>query len=113
MISLHDYVYKVMTTIDIACSAMKEIQNSDDLKKEFATAFKEGNIEGFLKDNECDASVEDVKNYLDNIKNDAASDDDLAIVAGGCFSSTTCVTCDVSVGDCCPSVPLNDKFGVC
>ena len=82
----------------------EEVQGSDELKKEFVTAYKECSIEDFLKNNECDASAEDVKNFMDNLKNNAVSDDDLDKVAGGCASSWTC-----NAETCCPSDGVSDK----
>ena len=72
----------------------EEIKDNDELKKEFTTAYKEGNVESFLKANECDASAEDVKDYLDGLKENAVSDDDLDKVAGGgCGTTMTCDAC--------------------
>ena len=65
----------------------KEVQENEELKKEFITSFKEGQIESFLSSYDCDASVSDVMAFLSSIKEDAASEDDLAKVAGGGCSS--------------------------
>ncbi len=90
----------------------EEIQGSDELKKEFVTAYKEGSIEDFLKKNDCDASAEDVKDYLDGLKESAVSDDDLDKVSGGCGSGSS-ESCLCSM-DCYPTMGAgNGKLGVC
>ena len=65
----------------------KEVQENEELKKEFVTAFKEGRTDEFLKTHDCDATASDVMAFLSSIKEDAASEDDLAKVAGGGCSS--------------------------
>lgn len=67
-----------------------KIQNDEDLKQEFISSFKEGVIDDFLKNHECDASAEDVINYMNNLREGEISDDDLDHVAGGCRTSFTC-----------------------
>ena len=42
----------------------KEIQDNEELKKEFITAFKEGQIESFLNVHDCDATAADVMSNL-------------------------------------------------
>ena len=69
----------------------KEAQENEELKKEFVAAFKEGRIEDFLSAHDCDASVPDVMSFLKSSKEEAASEDDLAKVAGGWCSSATCI----------------------
>ncbi len=55
----------------------------------------------------------DVMAFLNGTKEEAASEDDLAMVAGGCLTTDTCVSCDWG-GECWPSAGAgNDKFGVC
>ena len=68
----------------------KEVQDNEELKKDFITAFKEGQIESFLKAHDCDAAVSDVMVFLNSTKEEVASEDDLAKVAGGGCSSYTC-----------------------
>ena len=87
----------------------KEIQDNEELKKEFVSAFKEGQIESFLKAHDCDATVADVMTFLNNTKDEAASEDDLAKVAGGsCSPSYTCHGCSNNCTD------LNDSgLGMC
>ena len=68
----------------------KEIGSDDELKKEFVSSFKGGRTEEFLKAHDCDASAADVIALLRDIKDDIASEDDLAKVAGGDCTSVTC-----------------------
>ncbi len=68
----------------------KEVQANEELKKEFVLAFKEGRVESFLKAHDCDATAADVMTFLSSAKEEAATEDDLAKVAGGCGSSATC-----------------------
>ena len=70
----------------------KEVQENEELKKEFISAFKEGQIEGFLKANDCDASAADVMAFMKSQRDEAATEDDLSKVAGGGGCST--YTCD-------------------
>ena len=72
----------------------KEIQNTDDLKKEFITAFKEGKVEEFLEAHNCGASASDVMAFLKGQWDETASEDDLAKVAGGWCSSMSCINCN-------------------
>ena len=67
-----------------------EVKTNEELKKAFVSAFKEGKMEEFLKAYDCDASVSDVFDFLNNAKSETASEDDLAKVAGGGCSSFTC-----------------------
>ncbi len=68
----------------------REIQANEDLKKEFVSAFKEGQIETFLKNHECDAAASDVMAFLTGVKDESISDDDLEKVAGGCDVTPHC-----------------------
>ena len=72
----------------------KEVQENEDLKKEFITAFKEGKVEDFLKAHDCDATSVDLMSFLKAAKDKTASEDDLAKVAGGGCSSMTCHNCN-------------------
>ena len=88
----------------------KEIQDNEELKKEFITSFKEGRAEEFLKAHDCDTSVADVMAFLNSTKEEAASEDDLAKVAGGCSYSNGCSQgCDPTDGSWC----ISDKVGYC
>ena len=75
----------------------REVQENEELKKEFVSSFKEGRTGDFLKTYGCDASVSDVMAFLTSVKDETLSEDDLAKVAGGCFTSHTCAP------DCCDS----------
>ena len=68
----------------------EEVQGNEELKKEFITAFKEGRTEDFLKSHDCDATAADVMRLLKNARDEAATEDDLAKVAGGGCSSFAC-----------------------
>ena len=68
----------------------KEVQGNEELKKEFIAAFKENRMEEFLKSQNSDAAPADVVAFLKGTKEEILSEDDLAKVAGGCFSSYTC-----------------------
>ena len=79
----------------------KEVQENETLKKEFIFAFKGGNIESFLTSHNCDATAADVMAFMNGTKEEIASEDDLAKVAGGCFTSNSCHdTCAYSVDYC-------------
>lgn len=68
----------------------EEIRNSEEMKKEFTSSFKEGGVEEFLKAHDCDASAEDVMKYMQRIREGAVTDDDLDQVAGGCATTFSC-----------------------
>ena len=68
----------------------KEAQDNEALKKEFVTSVKEGKLEEFLKAKDCDATAAEVFEYLNGMKEETATEDDLAKVAGGGCSSYTC-----------------------
>ena len=83
----------------------KEVQENEELKKEFISAFKEGKVEEFLKAHDCDSTAVDVMMFLNRTKDEAASEDDLSKVAGGdCGSTVTCRSCDSCTAN---------GFGVC
>ena len=44
----------------------KEIQENEELKKEFISAFREGQIESFLSSHNCDAHISDVMAFIEN-----------------------------------------------
>ena len=85
----------------------KEVMENEALKAEFATAYREGNVSEFLKKHDCDATAEEVSEYVNGVKDEALSLDDLDNVAGGggcntgscdgscsCeFTCNTCMTC--------------------
>ena len=68
----------------------KDVQSNEELKKEFITAFKEGKVEDFLKTHDCEGTSADVMAFLNSTKDETASEDDLAKVAGGGCSSNHC-----------------------
>ena len=66
----------------------KEVIASDELKEEFMEASndeKNGQkrVEDFLKKHECDATFEELKEFLKEKSEDELSEDELAAVAGG------------------------------
>ena len=68
----------------------KEVQENEELKKEFVSAYKEGSMGEFLEKQKCDATPADVVAFLKGTKEEVTSEDDLSKVAGGCGSSATC-----------------------
>ena len=81
----------------------KEVQENEEMKKEFITAFKEGKVEEFLKAHDCASTAADVMTFLSSKKEEVASEDDLAKVAGGGCSSNGCRSDDCS-NDCSPAM---------
>ena len=71
----------------------KEVQENEELKKEFISAFKEGRIEEFLKAHDCDATSADVMAFVTSQRDETATEDDLEKVAGG-----WCTTCNCTHG---------------
>ena len=69
-----------------------EVIASDELKKEFLEAGKNGKAEEFIKVHGCDATLDEIKAFLENLtKTDKElSADELENVAGG--------TCDITTG---------------
>ena len=78
----------------------KEVMENEALKEEFATAYREGNVSEFLKKHDCNATAEEVSEYVNGVKDEALSLDDLDNVAGGgsCAGSKETCTCDVTCG---------------
>ncbi|MBR3241199.1 MAG: hypothetical protein IKF90_00680 [Parasporobacterium sp.] len=76
----------VMRTIE---DLYKEIQADKELKQEFVSAFKEGQIEEFLSADDCDAKAADVMVFLKETQDEVASEDDLTKVAGGWCTGIT------------------------
>ncbi len=80
---------------------MEEIKTSDALKKELSEALNKNDkaaVEAFLKDNGCDASLEEAKQFLreksaEIRKNGELSEAELEQVAGG--SETVLITLGV------------------
>ena len=63
-----------------------EIVNSEELKKAYEAAVKSGDaaIEAFLKENGCEATVEDIRNFFKEQQEECQlSETDMAGVAGG------------------------------
>ena len=73
----------------------KAVMENEALKAEFATAYREGNVSEFLKKHDCDATAEEVSKYVNGVKDETLSLDDLDNVAGGgiCGMSNDSCTC--------------------
>ena len=67
----------------------KEVISSDELKQEFLEASKsKEELESFLKNHGCDASFEDLSEFLKERSGGELSDDELEFVAGGSKAGT-------------------------
>ncbi len=68
-----------------------EVIQSDELKKEFLEAGKNGKAEEFIKAHGCDATLDEIKAFLENLtKSDKElSADELENVAGGACNGNT------------------------
>ena len=73
----------------------KEVMENEALKAEFITAYKEGTVGDFLEAHDCDATVEEVEEYVKGQRDEELSLDDLDNVAGGgiCGMSKDSCTC--------------------
>ena len=89
-----------------------EIVASDELKKAFVEAMKANKLEDFLKAHGCEATEEEIKEYIETKAAEDApielSDDELRAVAGGSVATNTCgctgntYECsDTCIRDCC------------
>ena len=81
----------------------EEIKKSDDLKKALAEAVKAGKVTEFLKAHDCDATVEELKEFVaEKAAKDRPielSEDELEKVAGG-------IT-EIATAYCVPSSPCS------
>ena len=68
-----------------------EVIKSEELKKEFLEAGKNGKAEEFIKAHGCDATMDEIKVFLENLtkEDEALSADELENVAGGTCNDTT------------------------
>ena len=68
-----------------------EVIASEELKKEFLEAGKNGKAEEFIKNHGCDATADEIKAFLENLtKSDKElSTDELENVAGGTCNDAT------------------------
>ena len=90
-----------------------EVIASDELKKAFVEAMKAGKLEDFLKERGCEATEEEVKEFVETkAASDAPielSDDELKHVAAGsgihsetCYcTGKTCGCSNTCIRDCC------------
>ena len=71
-----------------------EVKASDDLKKALAEAVKAGKVTEFLKANGCDATLDELKEFVaEKVNKDKPvelSEDELEMVAGGRRLSSDC-----------------------
>lgn len=82
-----------------------EIIKSDELKKAYAEAVKGDKLADFIKAQGCDATIDEVKDFLkEKMGADAPlSLDDLKTVAGGTVSTVTCPSQTCPPSAFCPS----------
>lgn len=74
-----------------------KIQESEELQKQLKTALDSGQkseIESFIKANGCDATLEEAKNYLEQVGKEALekgelTTEEMEMVSGGSFVVTT------------------------
>jgi hypothetical protein len=76
-----------------------EVIASEELKKEFLEAGKNGKAEEFIKAHGCDATLDEIKAFLENLtKTDKElSADELENVAGGSCNEKTWIETGISV----------------
>ena len=76
-----------------------EVMADKELKVQFLAAANAGRLEAFLKEHGCEATVEEVKNFLEAKANEDAplSFDELENAAGGECNSTTALEAAASV----------------
>jgi hypothetical protein len=70
----------------------QEVMEDETRKAEFITAYREGTVGDFLKAHDCDATVEEVEEYVKGQRDEELSLDDLGSVAGGggCRDTASC-----------------------
>ena len=90
-----------------------EVIGDDALKKPFAEAMREGVAEGFLRGHGCEATSEELREFLEGKVREGGpldlSADELAAVAGGtsyycgepCSRGDTSDCSDTCIRDCC------------
>ena len=90
-----------------------EILASDELKKAFVEAMKAGKLEDFLKAHDCEATAEEIQEFIETKAAEDApielSEDELKRVAGGSFVDSvecshkgdTCNCSNTCIRDCC------------
>ena len=77
----------------------KEIVADENLRKAYSEAIRAGKTAEFLKAQGCDATVEDLKEFLLKDMNGELPDDELDNVAGGGRCGTVdCLYCGQPVG---------------
>ena len=74
-----------------------EIMASDEMKKAFAEAAKEGKVLDYIRANGCEATMEEVQTYLKEKADRELSEEELDSAAGGACNYTTGSEAIVSV----------------
>ena len=77
-----------------------EVIKSEELKKEFLEAGKNGKAEEFIKAHGCDVTMDEIKAFMENLtKSDKElSVDELENAAGGTCNGKTCGEFEFSIG---------------
>ena len=90
-----------------------EVKGDDALKKSFAEAMRESTAENFLREHGCEATLEELREFLEGKAKESGplelSADELAGVAGGtsyycgepCSRGETSDCSDTCIRDCC------------
>jgi predicted house-cleaning noncanonical NTP pyrophosphatase (MazG superfamily) len=89
-----------------------EIMANDEQKRAFVEAMKAGKLEDFLKAHDCEATEEEVREFIETKAADDTplelSVDELERIAGGtiptdtcCCTHDTCGCSDTCIRDCC------------
>ena len=66
-----------------------EIMASDEMKKAFTEAAKEGKVLDYIRANGCEATMEEIQTYLKDKADRELSDEELDSAAGGTCNQTT------------------------
>ena len=85
-----------------------EIMESQELKDQFIEAAKAGKQEAFLKEHGCEATLEEVKAFLEAKQNEDAplSLGELKNVAGGCDTTGETIASVLSAGLMCATLAI-------
>ena len=88
-----------------------EILADEGLKEQLKAAAKENKVEEFLKTQGCEATVDEVKEFINSKKE--VSVDELDSAAGGCNTDAVISACSLGIG--CAIVAAfsaSDEYGV-
>ena len=77
-----------MKTIQELCN---EVMASEELKEELKEASQKGKVEEFLKQHDCNATMDELMSFLEGVQSEDEdlSLDELELVAGGTHGSET------------------------